>query len=163
MAGSSAPPSARDDRATLRFLALPMMGLLVVEFLLGMSLDLFLPLPGGSLLGVLLASPVLLAHVVVGVLLIGVTGRAAVLGVRLRATPPAAAGVLGLLSAFVAFLAGLAFVGDGSSAASFVMSAGFAGVLVAATLLRVPAVVPEGGRVLPAVSGADAEATGGRS
>lgn len=130
---SARPAAARDP---LGAVAAPMLGLLVVEFLLGMGLALFVTLPTGSPLTVLAASPLLWVHLAVGLMIIGITARA--LRDALAAGKGVVRGVtaLGFVSALLAFLAGLSFTfGDQSAVASFVMSVGFTGVLLDAGYL----------------------------
>lgn len=113
-----------------------MLGLLVLEFLLGMALALFVTLPSGSPLTILASSPLLAVHVVVGLALIAITANA--LRWTLGSASNTAKGVatLGLVSAVGAFLAGMAFAfGDQSAIASYAMSVGFAGVLLDAGYL----------------------------
>lgn len=130
----SGPLRSSPDR--LGGLGAPMLGLLVVEFLLGMALTLFVTLPTGSPLTVLAASPVLWVHIAVGFLLIGIAARAVREAWRERDAAARGVTALGLVSALLAFLAGMAFAfGDQSPAASYVMSVGFTGVLIDAGYL----------------------------
>lgn len=133
--------------ARLAALGGPMLGLLIVEFLLGMALALFVTLPSGSPLTVLAASPLLWVHIVVGFLLIGIAGNA--LRWALTGAPRLARVItaIGFVSAVGAFLAGMAFAfGDQSPAASYTMSVGFAGVLADSgyLLARGPQLVASG-------------------
>jgi hypothetical protein len=131
-------PEAR-QRWVLGILGLPIPGLLAIEFLLGMALNLYVSPPSGSALSILEASPVLIVHILVGVMLAGITARVLLLGIRLRDRRGAVAGALGFLSTLVAFLAGMAFTFGGQElAASYVMSVGFTGILLSAALLLVP-------------------------
>ncbi|MCI4345426.1 MAG: hypothetical protein L3K07_01530 [Thermoplasmata archaeon] len=123
----------------VRTLGIPLLILLAAEFLLGMALNLFGSLPGGSALTVLESSPILVLHIILGVLLVGTSARVLALGRRLRDRRATASGALALLSSLLAFLAGMAFTfNGGSAAASYLMSVGFTGVLVGAALLLVP-------------------------
>jgi hypothetical protein len=120
----------------LATLGVPMLGLLAVEFLLGMALALYVVLPSGSPLTILASSPLLWVHILVGFLLIGITANA--FRWTLHGAPRAAQlmTALGLVSAVGAFLAGMAFAfGDQSATASYAMSVGFVGVLVDAGYL----------------------------
>ncbi len=146
---SGHPRGSRDE---LGRIVGPMVGLVALEFLLGMGLNLFGDLPSHPAAGELLADPLLFVHVLVGVLLVGITARAtalAVRGPRRSAVPPA---VLGVVSAVGAFVAGLDFTFAGLSAtASFAMAAGFLGIVVSAVGLLWatavgPAVAAEGER-----------------
>jgi hypothetical protein len=137
-----APPSTRgllDPARRLRFLGIPMIGLLGLEFLLGMVLNLYGTIPAGTPLAILEADPILIGHVVIGGLLVGITAQALRLGLLLHERRGIVAGALGLLSALGAFLGGMDFTFGGQSAsASFVMSIGFTGILGAAAGLLVP-------------------------
>ena len=137
------PESDRPDVRATRFLGVPLLGLLAVEFLVGMTLNLFVALPGGAPLAILGSSPVLIAHMVIAVMLLGIAGRAIVLGRRVGDRWVLGAGAIALLSGVVATLAGFAFTfGTPSDAASFAMAGGFTGMLVAGILLLFPR--PEG-------------------
>jgi hypothetical protein len=136
MSASPAPSSARDPRAFLAFLGLPMIGLLALELLLGMALNLFTTLPTGGPGAILASSPVLIVHILIGVLLVGITGRALVVSFRVGERSTLLASALGLVSVLVAFLAGVSFTfGDQSASASYAMSAGFTGAFVSAGML----------------------------
>jgi hypothetical protein len=141
MSGAGVPPSGPEARQrwVLGILGLPILGLLAIEFLLGMALNLYVSLPSGSALSMLETSPVLIVHILVGVMLAGITARVLILGIRLRDRSGVVAGALGLLSTLVAFLAGMAFTFGGQElAASYVMSVGFTGILLSAALLLLP-------------------------
>jgi hypothetical protein len=141
MSGPGDAPSGLEARQrwVLGILGLPILGLLAVEFLLGMALNLYVSLSGGSALAILEASPVLIVHILVGVMLAGITARVLILGIRLQDRRAVVAGALGLLSTLVAFLAGMAFTFGGQElAASYVMSVGFTGILLSAALLLLP-------------------------
>jgi hypothetical protein len=120
-------------------LGIPLLALLAVEFLLGMALNLFIAVPPGSPASILESSPWLDVHIAVGLMLLGLLGRIVALGARQRDPSTTIAGAIGLASGVGAFLAGLSFAfGGGSPAASFVMSVGFAGLLVSAAILLRP-------------------------
>lgn len=135
----SAPRADRprpDPRSVWGTLGLPLLGMLAIELLLGMALNLFTTLPTGSPASIVLSSPVLILHMVLGVLLVGITSRAVVLSARIRERAAISASVLGLVSVLVALLAGLSFTfGDQSNAASFGMAAGFTGAFISAGLI----------------------------
>lgn len=138
----AAPPAPsrrrRSPEETLAFLGIPLLVLLAIEFLLGMALALFVNLPAKPAIGVLLSSPWLILHVIVGVMILGITGNALRLSVRLRERRTALVTALGLLSAVVAIAAGLSFAFGGQDAgASFAMSVGFVGVLAEAGFLLI--------------------------
>jgi hypothetical protein len=127
-------------RATSASLALPLFGLLAIEFILGMTLALFVSLPSGkAIVTILTSSAVVDVHLVIAFLIIGTSARALVVSLG-ESIPLAVYGsVIALLSALVATVAGwdFSFYGQGAGA-SFVMSMGFLGVLVGAFLLRAP-------------------------
>jgi hypothetical protein len=123
----------------------PLLGLLAIEFLLGMALNLFVTLPTGSPLHILESSPLLIVHAVVGVLLLGFASNIVRWSVRAGEGIAVAFSVLGLLSAVLAIGAGFAFAfGDQSAVASYSMSVGFVGLVVEAGYLLRRRVAPAG-------------------
>jgi hypothetical protein len=162
----SATPAAvlGDPRRRLRILGVPLLGLLAVEFLLGMALNLYITIPGGSPVSIVEADPILIGHIVVGVLLLGITSQVLGLGVKLQDRRAEVAGAIGLLSAVVASLGGMDFTFGGQNAAvSYVMSVGFTGVLFSAALLFLPRVSSAGTVVEIAVQSEPGNTAGGRS
>ncbi|MCI4325067.1 MAG: hypothetical protein L3K00_04180 [Thermoplasmata archaeon] len=153
-APSSAGPPAWASRGgmTLDRLAIGMFVLLAIEFVLGMALALLVGLPtGAGVVSVLASAPVLDLHIVVALLLVGISLRALALA---RADPDrwawVAAGVA-LGSALLATGAGWTFAFDGQApVASLVMAVGFLGVLFGAFLLRGRTATPLGGSGTPA-------------
>jgi hypothetical protein len=128
--GSSGSP-----RATLAVIGWPALGLLTLEFVLGMALNLYTTVPTGPTLGIFESSPVLDFHLVAGILLVGIMARAFGLSFRDPGTTVRVAGSVGLASTIIAFLSGLAFVFGGQSAlASLTMSLGFVGAFMAAAV-----------------------------
>lgn len=133
MTGPSPDP---DHMARLGRLGPPYLALVLIEFLLGMSLNLFVVLPTGSPLAVLTGSPLLDVHVAFGVLLLGIAANAVRLAIAARIRAPIVVSAMGLASGAGAFVAGLSFAfGSPSALASFAMSVGFVGLLVAAGFL----------------------------
>lgn len=134
------PDPAERTAARLRSFGPPLLGMLVVEFLFGMVLNLGPPLSTGAPWAVLASSPALLVHVALALLLVGITANA--LRWASASGERTAIGVtaFGLASVVTALLAGFDFAfGAGTAAASFAMSAGFTGALIeAAYLLRRP-------------------------
>jgi hypothetical protein len=125
-----------DDRTRLARFGGPLLGLLGVEFLLGMGLDQFVSLPTGTPAQVLAGSPLLDVHLVVGALLLGFAAN--ILRTSIRAHEPRTMVVasVGLVSAVVAVATGLAFAFAGQAAVdSYVMSVGFLGMVVEAGYL----------------------------
>ena len=136
MSDPAANRDASEPLVRLRALGAPFLGLVVIEFLLGMSLNLLVTLPTGSPATILESSPLLDLHVVLGVLLLGISGNAVRLASRSGAPRAIGVTLLGLVSGFTAFGAGLAFAfGDQSPAASYAMSVGFVGLLITAGYL----------------------------
>ncbi len=113
-----------------------MLGMLVVQLLLGMALNLYVVLPSQGLVRILESSPVLLLHIVLALLLVGLSARAVALASRAHEARATLGSLLALGSALLATAAGISFTfGSGSPGASFAMSVGFAGMLVGAGLL----------------------------
>lgn len=132
----SAETQASDPISRLASLGGPFLVLVVVEFLLGMALNLFETLPTGSPGHVLESSPLLLVHLAVGFLLLGIGANAVRWASAAGLRVPTLVTVLGLMSGVAAFLAGLSFAfGDPTSAASYAMSVGFAGLVAEAGYL----------------------------
>jgi hypothetical protein len=144
--------------ARLARLGPPFLGLVAIEFLLGMSLNLFVTLPSGSPEHILAASPVLDVHLLFGVLLLGIAANAVHLAAAARTRPAVLVTVLGLLSGLAAFGAGLSFAfGDQSAGASYAMSVGFVGLLLeAGYLLHIRSTLPAlgGSPTAPSAPGA---------
>jgi hypothetical protein len=152
------PPGASPGPVLrLGMLGPPLLLLVVLEFLLGMALNLFGSLPTGSPLAVLEASPLLDVHVVFGILLLGIAANALRLAVGTRLPRAVLVTALGLASGVAAFGAGMAFAfGSQSAAASYAMSVGFVGLLLeAGYLLRLR---PTQGPSVPTPSGSPSEA-----
>ncbi len=114
-----------------------LLALLLVQNLLGIYLNLFVPLPQSRDLGALIASySVLAVHVAVGFLILGPAGAMVFLGVRARraALWVPALGALGF--AFLAFSSGVEFtVGGQDDVLSFVMELAFLGVVACDVLV----------------------------
>jgi hypothetical protein len=127
------------DRSALvrryTYLGVPFLALVLVEFLLGMVLNLFVTLPTGATLTVL-ASPWLDVHLAVGVLLLGIAAQGLRLAIVVGTARDRVVTAAGLIAGLVAFGAGLSFVfGSASATASYAMSVGFTGLLVEAGYL----------------------------
>ncbi len=133
-ARSRSPGSVADPERLAR-LGPPLLGLIVIEFLLGMAVNLFVTVPTGGGASVLGASAVLDAHLVVAVLLIGISANALRLGLRSGRRAAVALTVVGFLGAVGASLAGLAVLGGSGPGASYAMSVGFAALLIEAGYL----------------------------
>jgi hypothetical protein len=134
----AAPAWAARGGMTLDRLAVGIFVLLAIEFLLGVALALYTILPAGAgVVATLTSTPLLDLHILLALLLIGISARATALA---RGQPDRTlryAAALALVSAVVATVAGWTFAFDGQApGASFVMSLGFLGVLAGAFVLR---------------------------
>jgi len=160
MTSPGLPARPRGFSPAISVLGVPLLALLAVEFLLGMALNLLVTIPSGSPATILATSPWLDVHIAVGVMLLGLLARVLTLGTRQKDRSALLAGALGLVSGVGAFVAGLSFAfGGGSPNASYVMSVGFAGLLVSAGILLRPRLF---GRATPG-AGASADAPGSGS
>ncbi len=125
-----------DRLARLGQLGPPYLALVLIEFLLGMLLNLFAALPSGSPTSILAASPLLDVHVAIGVLLLGIGANSVRLASATRSRAALVVSSVGVVSGVGAVVAGMAFAfGSQSPLASFAMSVGFVGLLVAAGYL----------------------------
>ncbi len=150
MTASVRPAAAAPSIRSVRILALPMVILLAVEFLLGMALNLFVAVGNGSAVAVLSSNPVLVAHVVVALLLLGLSGRAVVGSFRYPVRSLRVGAALALVSSVAATLAGSSFTFGGQNGwASYGMSVAFLGVLMGAFLLLGPVARAEAATPLP--------------
>ena len=91
--------------------------LLLAQFLLGTYVNLFVPAPNGQ--------PLLIAHIVVGTLLLVVALITTIVAVVGRRPAAAVLSVVGLGLLVAAWIGGIRFLGAGHSADSFLMAAGF--------------------------------------
>lgn len=147
------PVSLASDRVRLARFGAPLLGLLGVEFLLGMTLDQFVALPTGTWTAILAASPLLDLHLVLGVLLLGFAGNILRISTRMRERRAIAVAALGFLSAVIAVGAGLQFAFGGQAAIdSFAMSVGFLGMVVEAGYLLWRAVPSAARATIPPTS-----------
>jgi len=123
---------------SVRTAAIPLLVLLGIELVLGISLNLFVNLPmGATVTAVLSSQPILDLHILDAALLVGVSTLAVVLSRSEPTRRPALAAALALVSALGASAGGWEFVFNGQDPASAgVMVLGFLGVLVGAILLR---------------------------
>lgn len=117
----AAPPAAAARLAALRGNCMGAAVLLIVQLALGMGLNLFVTLPGhGSFFGTVFGSAALIAHVVVGLLLLGAGGSALVRAIRARRA--IAFTSVGLAAVLAAGIAGSSFVASSADGASFGMA-----------------------------------------
>ena len=117
----SAPPASADRLAALRGTSMGAAVLLIIQLALGMGLNLFVTLPEhGSFFGTVFSSAVLIAHVIVGLLLLGAAGSALVRAIRARRA--IAFTSLGLAAVLAALFAGSSFVASAAEGASYGMA-----------------------------------------
>lgn len=113
------------------------LGLLLVQNVLGIYLNLFVSLPEGPSLDALMATySILAAHVIVGILLLVTPGIVLFLAARTRRAALWIPALAMLAFAFLAFESGIEFViGGQDDVLSFLMELGFLGVVAADVLV----------------------------
>jgi hypothetical protein len=117
----SAPPASDARLAALRGNCMGAAVLLIIQLALGVGLNLFVTLPEhGSFFGTVFSSAVLIAHVVVGLLMLGAAGSALVRAIRARRAIVYTS--LGLAAVLAAGIAGSSFVASAADGASFGMA-----------------------------------------
>lgn len=95
--------------------------LLILQFAIGMGVNLYVTIPAGkAFLPAVFGSAVLAAHAVVALLLLGASISAVVRSVRARTAVPFT--VVGLLAILAAVAAGSSFVSSGADGASLTMA-----------------------------------------
>src|SRR5262245_52378398 len=116
-------PAAR--LAALRGTCMGAAVLLIVQFAIGMGVNLYIEVPSGkSFLAAVFSSALLAAHAIVALALLGASVSALVRAIRARAVVvPAAAGTAAIVAAAAA---GGTFVNSGSDGASLTMALGTA-------------------------------------
>jgi hypothetical protein len=121
---AGAAPALQAQRLSgLRRASLGALVMLVVQFGLGISVNLYTSLPAkGSAGDAFSNGPVLALHVVVGLLLIVAAIGLLVRAIIARHGPVIAAAVVGLLAIATAATQGFSFVSDGTNAASLAMA-----------------------------------------
>jgi hypothetical protein len=147
-------PGRRGRRpVSLEFLASVLVGLLAIQFLLGTYLEIFVTIPPGRDIGAIpiIGLVVLVLHIVVGILLVGLSLRMTLIALRTKARGGTILAGVSALGILVAFLGGMGFTfGDQSDVLSFVMATGFflamlcSGVLLAGSNVARRASGPEG-------------------
>ena len=114
-------PDATPWLATLRGNCMGAAVLLIVQFALGIGLNLYVTLPSGkSFFATVFSSAVLAVHGIVALALLGAAISALVRSVRLRRAVPFTA--VGLAAILVAAGAGVSFAGHQSNGASLTMA-----------------------------------------
>ena len=93
------------------------LALLLPQFLLGIYVNLFVPTPNGQ--------PLLIAHIVVGTLLLVVALITTIVALVGRRPAAAVLSAIGLVLLVVAWIGGIRFLGGGHNADSYLMAAGF--------------------------------------
>ncbi len=118
---SSQPPAAARRLATLRGNCMGAAVLLIIEFGLGIAVNLYVTLPGHrAFLATVFGSATLAAHAIVALLLLGAAATALVRAIRARrAIVFSSAGLAGVLAAAVA---GAFFASSQGSGASLAMA-----------------------------------------
>jgi hypothetical protein len=95
--------------------------LLILQFAIGMGVNLYVTIPAGkTFLPAIFGSAVLAAHVIVALFLLGASVSALVRSIRIRRAVPFTA--VGLVAILTAAAAGSSFVGSGTNAASLTMA-----------------------------------------
>ncbi len=137
-------PDATPRTRGIRANALAAVVMLLIQYCLGISVNLYSTLPasdhGKSLLAGFTSAvgegPVLLSlHALLGTLLLITASAALVRSLRLAATPPIALTTVALLAIIVAWLAGSAFVGHMNNGTSLTMALGTAVAILCYTLV----------------------------
>jgi hypothetical protein len=111
--------------AVIRSASLGMLVVLVVQFGVGMAVNLYVQLPpGGQDIGHALShgTPGLIIHVVLGLLLIVGSATVVIQAARTRAWPALVASVIALLALLGAAGSGVSFVRTGDNASSLAMA-----------------------------------------
>lgn len=95
--------------------------LLILQFAIGMGVNLYVTIPAGkAFLPAIFGSAVLAAHVVIALILLGASISAFVRSIKTRAVIPFTA--VGLVAILTAAAAGSSFAGSGTNAASLTMA-----------------------------------------
>ncbi len=117
------------------------LALLLAQNLLGIYLNLYVPLPQGpDLLALMAEYAILAAHVAVGILLLVSTGAVLLLAGRTHRRSLWVPALAALLLTFLAFESGIEFVINGQdNRFSFLMELGFLGVVASDVLVLVQA------------------------
>jgi hypothetical protein len=141
---SLSPPDATSRIRGLRANALAAVVMLLVQYCLGISVNLYSTIPvsdhGKSLFAGFTSAvrdgPLLLSlHALLGTLLLITASGALVRSLRLTATSPTALTAVALLAIIVAWLAGSAFVGHMKNGTSLTMALGTAVAILCYTLV----------------------------
>lgn len=121
-------PGSRAQR--IRAASLGLVILLVIQYVLGLSYNLYGTMPTTTKEITEFSSPLLAVHVIVGTLLILAAIYLVVVTVRARARVAVTTSVIGLLSVLASFVGGESFIHKGASGYSMLM-----GVMMAVALL----------------------------
>ena len=120
---AGAPAVAARRLASLRQASLGALVMLIVQFGLGIGVNLYISLPGkGSAGDAFSNGPLLVLHVVVGLLLVVAAVGLLVRAIIARHGPVIAAAAVGLVAIATAATQGFSFVSDGTNAASLAMA-----------------------------------------
>jgi len=121
----------RSAPGRLRHLSTVLLGLLVVESVLGVAIAMYVSLPSSpTFLSVFTSIPLLTAHIVLAFLLVVVAVYATVLAWRLRVSGTTGLEVLTLLFLLFAIQEGFAYTFDQNNMYALGMVVGFLGALV---------------------------------
>lgn len=133
---AASPPRPR-FRSRIAPWAWSVLVLLLLQNVIGIYLNLFVPLPQGpDVLSLMAAYSILAAHVVAGILLLVSTGVVLLLAGRTHRPSLWAPALAALLFTFTAFESGIEFViGGQDDAFSFLMELAFLGVVAADVLV----------------------------
>ena len=119
----AAPARQARQLSGLRRASLGALVMLIVQFGLGIGVNLYISLPGkGSAGDAFSNGPLLVLHVVVGLLLVVAAVGLLVRAIIARHGPVIAAAAVGLVAIATAATQGFSFVSDGTNAASLAMA-----------------------------------------
>jgi hypothetical protein len=123
-------PAANRQPRRLRRASFGLVILLVIQYVLGLSYNLYGTIPTPTKTITEFSSPLLAVHVIVGTLLILAAIYLVVMAVRARVRLAVTTSGIGLLSVLAAFVGGESFIHKGASGYSMLM-----GVMMAVALL----------------------------
>lgn len=152
---SNPAPIAAKRLSALRANVMAAVVMLLIQYALGMSVNLYATLPasdqGKSVLPGFAAAvgkgpTILTLHALLGTLLLLTAAAAVIRSVRFAASAPSALTIVALASILVAWLSGSAFVGDQKNAGSLVMALATALALLcyALVIFLIPRMTREG-------------------
>jgi hypothetical protein len=125
-AAAKAAPDQAGRLARIRYASLGLVSMLIIEFILGVTYNLYGTAPASGTSSGLFSSPVLALHVILGILLFVAAVMLLVRSVGARHRLAIWMAAVGLAGIVAAGGAGLGFARDGASGASLGMSIAFA-------------------------------------